>query len=273
MGRHAALEQVEGFVSTTVFQRHLAQREVHLVQKLLVLGVLQHVFQQLHNGLAVSVAALVGHGLLNVPLEHPLVIRPAHVGHLLELPDGPLLVPCRAKALRQDERDAGALLVLLAHPRKCVLQMACGLFKLLCQNAILRQDKKGVHHGFVRSVSDAFSFGQGVLGFDVVPGTHVRSPQPRVGPRLGVVAIHRARQVGEDLLRLGVVSLQVIRLANDGVVVVDPLVHDRPAERLGHPLGWGHGVAVHHTRAFLDGPLHQWENLLGAFLVRLQEQG
>ena len=151
--------------------------------------------------------------------------------------------------------------------------MACGLFKLLRQNAVLRQDEKGVHHRLVRSVSDAFSFGQGVLGLDVVPGTHVRSPQPRVGPRLGVVAIHRARQIGEDLLRLGVVALQVVRLANDGVVVVDPLVHDRPAERLGHPLGRGHGVAVHHARAFLDGPLHQWENLLGAFLVRLQEQG
>ena len=140
------------------------------------------------------------------------------------------------------------------------------------QQRKLRQHHLGVDHRLVRRLPQPLGLAQRILRLDFVAGPHVRPTQPRKRPSLRVWARHGAGQVGENLLGLGVVALHVVGLANDPVVVVDPLVQNRTLERLSVAAGRRHGVAVHHSRALFDGPFHQREDLLGRFLVRLQEQ-
>ena len=143
-----------------------------------VLLVVEHVFQQLHNGVAVSVATLVRHGLLNVALEDPLVVLPAHVRDGLEFLNGTLLVAHLTQALGQHKRDARPGLVLFAQQRQSVFQVPRRGFVLLLQDLVLGKNHPGVCLCVVRRVTDTLGLGQGVFRFDLVPGSHVRPAQP-----------------------------------------------------------------------------------------------
>ena len=266
------LEQVERLVTAPVFERHLAQRVVDLVEIVDVLFVLQHVFQQFHNGLAVAVPAVEGHGLLDVPLEDPFVIRPSHVCDFLELLDGAFFIAGFTQALGKHKRDARSGGFLFLQQRQCVFKVSRGRVVLFVQDVVLRQHHQRVGFGVVGSVANPFGFGEGVFGLHLIPGSHVGSAQPGVCPSFRIGAIHRAHEVGENLLCLVVLAFEVIRLADHCVVVVDPLVHDGPIERLRHALGGSHGVAVDDARALFNGPLHQREDLLGRGFIRFQKQ-
>ena len=149
MCRNALLEQSKRLVPPSVFQRHFSQSKVHLVQVRFVFVVLEHGFQKLHNGFAVAVAALVSHGLLNVALEHPLVICPTHAGNLLKLLDGALFVFRLSETLGQHKGRAGPCFVLFAHAWEGVFEVSCRSFVIAIEDFVLGQNHQGVDHRFV----------------------------------------------------------------------------------------------------------------------------